>query len=394
MTVRERLAPLLSVTAVVTPLGRAVAVVGVLSWLAGWQLGWAEAMVAAAACVVLLALSALFTVGRLALEVTVDTQPRRVVAGVPVVVGIKATGTSRRTLLPVDLDVPIGDSAARLALPGLANGAVHEELISVPTGRRGVIDVGPASCLLGDPLGLCRRSMTWGSPVVVFVHPVTVALAPLGVGLLRDLEGRTSNDRSDSDLAFHSLRDYVPGDDRRHIHWRSSAKLATSDTEGRFLVRQFLDTRRTHLTVIVDGDAAAYGNPEDFELAIAAGASVVGRAARDDIRTSVFAAGPVTAARHPLDAFCRAELGGAGLIELTGRVAKSAPATSMALLVTGARAELPVLRRAARALPPQVSVFALRVDPGSSAGVSVTGALTMLTMSTLDELPALLRRTS
>jgi uncharacterized protein (DUF58 family) len=391
VTVRARLAPLLSV---VSPLGRAVAVVAVLSWLVGWQLGWAEAMVAAAACAALLGLCSLFTIGRLALEVSVDTQPRRVVAGAPVVVGITATGASRRALLPVELDVPIGNSSTRLALPGLANGAVHEELISVQTVRRGVITVGPASCLRGDPFGLCRRSTTWGSPTEVFVHPVTVALAPLGVGLLRDLEGRTSNNRSNSDLAFHSLRDYVPGDDRRHIHWRSSAKLATSDQESRFLVRQFLDTRRTHLAVVVDGDPAAYQDPEDFESAIAAAASVVARAARDDMRTSVFAAGLVTAVRHPLDAFCRAELGGSGLVELTSRVAKTAPATSMALLVTGARTELSVLRRAARALPPQVSVFALRVDPAAKAGLSVSGALTLLTMPTLDSLPALLRRTT
>ncbi|MFC0436453.1 DUF58 domain-containing protein [Kutzneria buriramensis] len=391
MTVLRRLAPLLSV---VSPLGRAVAVVAVLSWLVGWQLGWAEAMVAAAACAALLGLCSLFTIGRIALEVTVDTQPRRVVAGTPVVVGITATCASRRALLPVELDVPIGDSSTRLALPGLANGAVHEELISVQTTRRGVITIGPASCLRGDPFGLCWRSTTWGGPTEVFVHPVTVALAPLGVGLLRDLEGRTSNNRSNSDLAFHSLRDYVPGDDRRHIHWRSSAKLATSDSDGRFLVRQFLDTRRTHLTVVVDGDPAAYRDPEDFESAIAAAASVVGRAARDDMRTSVFAAGPVATVRHPLDAFCRAELGGSGLVELTGRVAKTAPATSMALLVTGARTELSVLRRAARALPPQVSVVALRVDPTSKAGVSVSGALTLLTMPTLDSLPALLRRSA
>jgi hypothetical protein len=121
---------------------------------------------------------------------------------------------------------------------------------------------------------------------------------------------------------------------------------------------------------------------------------VVGRAARDDIRTSVFAAGPVIAAQHPLDAFCRAELGSGGLLALAGRVAKTAPATSMALLVTGARTELSVLRKAARALPVQVSVFALRVDPTAVAGVAVSGGLTLLTMSTLDNLPSLLRRSA
>ena len=39
-----------------------------------------------------------------------------------------------------------------------------------------------------------------------------------------DLEGVPSDQLSMSDLAFHALREYVPGDDLRHVHWRSSAK--------------------------------------------------------------------------------------------------------------------------------------------------------------------------
>ena len=55
-----------------------------------------------------------------------------------------------------------------------------------------------------------------------------------------------------SDLAFHALREYVPGDDLRHVHWRSSARA------GELLVRQYHDTRRNHATVVVDADPAAY----------------------------------------------------------------------------------------------------------------------------------------
>ena len=60
-----------------------------------------------------------------------------------------------------------------------------------------------------------------------------------------------------SDLAFHALREYQPGDDRRYVHWRSSAK------HGRLLVRQFLDTRRSHLAVVVDTDPGYAGGEDD-----------------------------------------------------------------------------------------------------------------------------------
>ena len=108
-----------------------------------------------------------------------------------------------------------------------------------------------------------------------------------------------------SDLAFHALREYQPGDDRRYIHWRSSAKA------GRLLVRQFLDTRRSHVTVLVDTDprsytggedildewtgehteplVAAHSAPEipDLETAISVGASIVLRVMRDEQDTTI-----------------------------------------------------------------------------------------------------------
>ena len=82
-----------------------------------------------------------------------------------------------------------------------------------------------------------------------------VPLDSLGAGLLRDLEGVATDAISQSDLAFHALREYVPGDDLRHVHWRSSAKAMGSGGENQLLVRQYLDTRRSHATIVVDDGA-------------------------------------------------------------------------------------------------------------------------------------------
>ena len=84
--------------------------------------------------------------------------------------------------------------------------------------------------------------------------------------MIRDQEGIPSDEISMSDLAFHALREYVPGDELRHVHWRSSAKAS------KLLIRQYHDTLRSHLTVVVDDDSGSYGDPEDFETAVSVAA--------------------------------------------------------------------------------------------------------------------------
>ena len=53
----------------------------------------------------------------------------------------------------------------------------------MPTHRRGVIPIGPARTLQGDPRGLVRRSVEWTEVTERYVHPRTVALESLGAGL-------------------------------------------------------------------------------------------------------------------------------------------------------------------------------------------------------------------
>jgi hypothetical protein len=146
-----------------------------------------------------------------------------------------------------------------------------------------------------------------------------------------------------NDLAFHTLREYAPGDDRRFIHWRSSARAIS--TGGKFMVRQFQDTRRTQLLIVIDGDRASYRDPEQFELAIRAGASVALRAVQDELDVTLLvadqqvkrgAAGRVTR-RMVLDACARAEPTGRGLADLIGDGVRQARDLTYAVVVTGPR---------------------------------------------------------
>jgi uncharacterized protein (DUF58 family) len=392
-TIEPRLRPLVRVLATITPLGAIVLIGGIAAWVLGAVLGWPELLIIGCAALLLFVLAVLFTIGRTRLRAQLDLNPRRVVAGNPSAGRLQLTNIARRRLMPTTVEVPIGVSAAQFGLPSLAPGATHEELFVVSTSRRGVIEVGPARTVRGDPIGLLRRAATWTSAIELCVHPITVPLEPLGAGLLRDLEGTTTNETSMSDLAFHTLREYSPGDDRRYIHWRSSAKVSAASGAGTFLVRQFLDTRRSHLAVLVDSDAGSYLDVIDFETAISAAASVVLRAMIDEMQTTVLVGRHVAHEAEPqrtMDAFARADFTSTRLATLAERAVQLAPETSVAVLVTGANSSFRDLQRAASHFAAEVNVIALRVDPTRGGGITSVAGLTVLNLPQLSGLATLL----
>lgn len=375
------------VTGVVTRLGWSVLLFGFGCWVLGWRGGWHELMVIATAAWVLLLASVLLTIGRARLSVTLVADPQRVVVGAPAAGAVRVRNEGRRPLLPIGLELPIGDGVARFTLPFLRPGGEHEELFIVPTHRRGVVMVGPAMTVRGDPIGLLRRAVGWTNRIEIFVHPITVRLESLGAGFLRDLEGQTTNELSMSDLAFHALRDYQPGDDRRYIHWRSSAKA------GRFLVRQFLDTRRSLVALVLDSNAMNYTDPDEFELAISATASIAVRTVDDEQEVTVLAgehAAPSGRGTRVLDTFSRAELGEHGLLDLARRTTRIAPDASLVFLVTGANASFEQLQRAANEFPIEARVVAVQVNPSRPTGLRESRGFTVLTLQRLGDLVALL----
>lgn len=376
------------VTSAVTKLGWGTVAFGFVCWLVGQQCGWSELLVIATAAWLLWALCAMFVLGRTRLEVTLVADPQRVTVGDPAAGSVSARNVSQRPMLPVGLELPIGPGAARFTLPYLAPNADHEELFVVPTGRRGVVNVGPAMTVRGDPFGLMRRAVSWTESLDIFVHPITVHLDSVGAGLLRDLEGQTSNDLSRSDLAFHALREYSPGDDRRFIHWKSSAKA------GRFLVKQFLDTRRSHACVIVDSNAADYADTQDFELAISAAASITVRVVKDEQEVTILAgehAAPSASGSTVLDIYSRANLADHGIHDLARRAIRLAPDASIAFLVAGSLASFADLQRAAAEFPIEVHVIAIQVDPTKPSTIRSPQGLTVIGLQRLGDLASLLQ---
>ena len=185
------------------------------SWLLAALFGWTEFAFVAAALLALFLLACMFTIGRTR------------TAGDVAVAEVRVRNSGSGRLLPVPLELPCGDTSARFLVPGLRPGAEHDDVVMLPSQRRGIYPIGPITTLRGDPLGLIRRVLSWTGTVDFIVHPPTVFVDAFGTGVLRDLEGRTTNDTSLSDLAFQALREYVPGDDQRHIHWGATATRLT-----------------------------------------------------------------------------------------------------------------------------------------------------------------------
>ncbi|USX52267.1 DUF58 domain-containing protein [Lentzea sp. HUAS12] len=363
--------------------GRLLAVASVAAWGLGAVLGWDELVLLGATGVLLLVLASAMTLGHGSVRVAVEITKRRLQPDDSTRCLVEVEHQGRRSLFAPEVELPIGRDRVEVFDRGRE--------VEITGLRRGVIAVGPATTVRGDPLGLLRRTVPMTEVVEVFVHPLTVPLEPLGTGLLRDMEGRTTDDISMSDLAFHALREYVPGDDRRHIHWRSTAKLSTSTQDGRFLVRQYLDSRRAHLVVVVDGQSCP--DEQVFETALSAGASVVKRAAADEIDTTVVAAGHVCGkgrAQHVLDVFARAEQGGPVLAEAATRAVAAAPDATLVVLITSAQHSYADLRVAAAAFPPEVRKVVLRVDPSAHTRRAASTAFSVLTLRQLNDLPALL----
>ena len=279
----------------------------------------------------------------------------------------------------------MGTSSALFDVPRLASLGEYDELFVVPTSRRAVIPVGPVTTVQGDALGIFRRTRTWSDRYEIFVHPQTVILDTMAAGLIRDLEGQTTNHLTNSDIAFHTLRDYVPGDDRRHVHWKTTAKL------DRLMVRQYVDTRRSHVCALLSIDQTEYASEDEFELAVSSCASVALQAFRDEQTLSVIVGGqqlPVIDPRGMLDQFSRIEwTPGAGGIDTcfatARRVANEASVTTVSV---GSISRIPDIRRAATRASLETRVIVMRCNLQGDAGYQAIGSTYFVHLNTLDSM--------
>ncbi|WP_340538761.1 DUF58 domain-containing protein [Nocardioides sp. GXZ039] len=391
--VRDRV---LALRRAITPTGWTVILLGVSSAVAGQIGGYRELLVVALFCLLVLVLGAVLLVTPSRVEARLELRPAATTAGRSGRATLWVTNRGRRSVRNPVVVVPMrsateeAQSFARL--PVLKHGQTHRQDVVLPAMERGIAEVGPVAERRSDPLGLFLRLRDWTNVADLAVRPRMIPVGTMATGHVPEHDATASEEISMSDLSFHALREYVPGDDLRHVHWRSSARA------GVLHVRQYHDTRRSHVVVVVDRAEAAYPRPQDFELALSIAASVVARLAEEAYPVT-FACGTTLAADEVsliLDATCRAVLGPDDLEETAVTAARSAPGSSQLILVSGVRRELTRIAAAREAFPPDVQFLGVvtgwlpgeaRDQPPRGFG---DGPSRMLRVRRMAELPAAL----
>lgn len=348
----------------VTRLGIAVTVFGVAAWVVASRTGWREANLIAAGALLLVILGVpfLFRRGSFTSALTVGPSDR-VKVGTPCLGGVIVTNTGTVRSLPQQVELELGTMFARFDVPSIGLGDSCDELpFQVPTDRRGVLNVGPVTMVRGDPVGLFRRNTAYTDSIRVYVHPRHVRGPGLSTGFLRDVDGPTFDNSPRGDVAFHTIREYVRGDDRRHIHWRSTARA------GKTMVRQYVDNRRPELVIGIDDFASAYATEDEFERAmeIVASAEVSCFAAGQTV-THHRSAGRVGARtlNDLLDDLAAADVVDRELMLPTvGRMMAIDGGATVGMIVTGSAARAAVVQRCAQHVERSMRSIVVRVVPG------------------------------
>lgn len=179
-----------------------------------------------------------------------------------------------------------GDSTVG-EVPPLAHGASQTVLTSFTPNRRGLSGVETVLITVSGPFGLVTRKkkVIAGYPVAVSVPilpariPTDSAIRPARLDDGKVRAGHTARD-------FHT-REYVPGDDLRHVHWPSTAK------SGELMVRHEADEETLYALIVVDFKGEEEGHPDalEIEFLLAAAAAAGTAFLRADYEVFVVAPG-------------------------------------------------------------------------------------------------------
>lgn len=255
-------------------IGLLVAAVALLG--AGFWYGYPELTVLGAAAVIAAVVAVAHTAWQPRLRVARVADPDRVPRGDPSLVTLTVTNTSRLRSATLVAEDQCGSHTVPVPVLRLRPRRETTASYPVPTDRRGVVPIGPLRVTRRDPLGLAGMTRTQGGTTQVWVYPRIHPLSAVPAGVARSMDGRLDRVPHGS-ITFDSLREYVVGDELRRVHWRTTARV------GELMVREHVDTSLPSIVVLLDDRRASHPDPDSFESACEAAASVVAAAVREDL---------------------------------------------------------------------------------------------------------------
>ena len=374
---------------VLTPVGWSVSAALVAGVVASAVFGWIEGFIVAVMGLVGLAVAIASVASPSPLSVSLRMASDRIVAGQVAVGRVRVLNESARRSGATLVEVAIGRGSGEFMVPPIAGNGTWNEAFSVMTKRRGVITVGPARTVRMDGLGLLRRVREWDEPILVHVHPPTVRFSFDATGMQMDVEGVASEKLTSSDVSFHALRDYEPGDDRRSVHWPSTARY------GRLIVRQFEETHRSHHMVVLDTRIDSWDR-RSFETAVSVAASLAIAGSGEARTVSMHTADEWIPTSRPvamLDALSEMETSTrsdfAGVVR---RCVMERGGISVLSIVVGESVDDEEAARLANIAPIDVSVSVIRVVPGRARRRRKIMRGVIIDCPSLEDLPMLVSR--
>ncbi|CAN5290753.1 DUF58 domain-containing protein [soil metagenome] len=255
----------------------------VFAWIAGRTLGIAElyaVSVAVAATVGLGLLYVRLATTSVSARRLVDQQ--RVIAGARVQAVLELRNDARLpspTLLITETlpetfraDGHPSPGRARFVLGGLGPGRLASAPYGAVAATRGRYEIGPMQVRLRDPFGTAERTRRFTATSDLLVYPRVDHLPATPVRGSHMGSGSSASRRvfATGD-EFYTMREYVRGDDLRHVHWPSTAHRQT------LMVRQMEQPWQPHATVYLDSRSVAHtsGPQGTLEQAVSAAATFV-----------------------------------------------------------------------------------------------------------------------
>jgi uncharacterized protein (DUF58 family) len=120
-------------------------------------------------------------------------------------------------------------------------------------GRRGIFFFGPSRINTGDPFGFFRNASDFNEEATLLVFPRILTLTELGIPSRQPFgDIRLRRHLFEDPIQVMAIRDYVPGDPMKRIHWKATARLQKLQS------RVFDHTTSMDMALFLDSRTVSY----------------------------------------------------------------------------------------------------------------------------------------